>query len=82
MSDRIDRRSFLARGAAAGAGLAVVGTSGGLLAACSSGSGSSSSSAASSVHPNGISTATPKTGGALIFGTEAEEVGFSTTKGK
>ncbi|MBF6557379.1 MAG: hypothetical protein IVW52_14680 [Acidimicrobiales bacterium] len=81
MSDRIDRRSFLARGAAAGAGLAVVGASGGLLAACSSGSGSSSSSAASSDHPNGVTSATPKKGGALIFGTEAEEVGFSTTKG-
>jgi peptide/nickel transport system substrate-binding protein len=81
MSDRIDRRSFLARGAAAGAGIAVVGTSGGLLAACSSGSASSPSSSATGTHPNGISTATPKPGGALTFGTEAEEVGFSPTKG-
>ncbi len=81
MSDRIDRRSFLARGAATGAGLAVVGTSGGLLAACSSGSSSSTSTSASAVHPNGISTSTPKPGGSLTFGTEAEEVGFSPTKG-
>jgi peptide/nickel transport system substrate-binding protein len=81
MSDRIDRRSFLARGAATGAGIAVIGASGGLLAACSSGSGSSSSSTGTGSHPNGISTATPKPGGQLIFGTEAEEKGFSTTQG-
>jgi ABC-type transport system substrate-binding protein len=83
MSDRIDRRSFLARGAATGAGLAVVGTSGGLLAACSSGSssGSGSSSTAAGTHPNGISSATPKPGGQLIFGVDAEEKGFSPTQG-
>ncbi len=79
MSDRIDRRSFLARGAAAGAGIAVVGASGGLLDACSS--GASSSTANTGSHPDGISTATPKRGGQLIFGTEAEEKGFSTTLG-
>jgi len=79
MSDRIDRRSFLARGAVAGVGLAAVGTSGGLLAACSSGSGSSSTTSGASGHPDGISTATPKTGGALVFGTEAEEQGFDPT---
>jgi peptide/nickel transport system substrate-binding protein len=83
MSDRIDRRSFLARGAATGAGLAVIGTSGGLLAACgsSSGSGSGSGNSAPATHLNGVSTATPKLGGQLIFGTEAEETGFSTTLG-
>jgi peptide/nickel transport system substrate-binding protein len=79
MSDRIDRRSFLARGAAAGAGLAVVGASGGLLDACSS--GASSSTANTGGHPDGITSATPKPGGQLIFGTEAEEKGFSTTLG-
>ncbi|MGO8870544.1 MAG: ABC transporter substrate-binding protein [Acidimicrobiales bacterium] len=79
MSDRIDRRSFLARGAAAGAGIAVVGTSGGLLAACSSGSSSSSSSTAS--HPDGVSSASPKQGGQLVFGVDAEEKGFSPTQG-
>ncbi len=83
MSDRIDRRSFLVRGAATGAGIAVIGTSGGLLAACSSGSGSGSASGttATASHSNGISTASPKLGGQLVFGTEAEEKGFSTTQG-
>jgi peptide/nickel transport system substrate-binding protein len=82
MSDRIDRRSFLSRGAVAGAGLAMVGTSGGLLAACSSGSSSSpgTTSGGTGTHPNGISSATPKRGGSLIFGTEAEESGFSPTQ--
>lgn len=76
MPDRIDRRSFLARGAAAGAGIAAVAASGGLLDACSSGASGSTGS-----HPNGVSTATPKKGGQLIFGTEAEEKGFSPTQG-
>ena len=79
MPDRIDRRSFLARGATAGVGIAAIGTSGGILDACSSGSGSSSSTAAD--HPTGVSGATPKKGGQLLFGTEAEEKGFSTTQG-
>jgi peptide/nickel transport system substrate-binding protein len=69
----------LARGAAAGAGIAVVGASGGLLDACSS--GASSSTANTGSHPDGITTAAPKPGGQLIFGTEAEEKGFSTTLG-
>ena len=77
MSDRIDRRSFLARGAATGVGIAVIGASGGALAACSSGASSTSTGS----HPNGITTASPKKGGQLIFGTEAEEKGFSTTQG-
>ncbi len=80
MSDRIDRRSFLVRGAATGVGIAAIGSSGGLLAACSSGSGSTSSTSTGS-HPNGISTATAKKGGQLVFGVDAEEKGFSTTQG-
>ena len=32
-------------------------------------------------HPDGISTATPKKGGQLIFGVEAEEKGFCPTQG-
>src|ERR1035441_10034587 len=79
MSDRIDRRSFLARGAATGAGIATIGTSGGLLAACSSGSGSSKS--ATATHPSGISTSTPRPGGQLIFGVEAEDTSFDPTWG-
>ncbi len=81
--NRIDRRSFLARSAITGASLAAVGIGGSLLDACGSSSSSSSGSSGTptGTHPNGISTSTPKTGGKLIFGTEAEEVGFSTTKG-
>jgi ABC-type transport system substrate-binding protein len=85
MTKRIDRRSFLARGAATGAGVAVVATSGGVLAACSSGSGSgsgtTSGSSGTGSHPDGVSTATPKSGGSLIFGVDAEEKGFSPTQG-
>ncbi len=81
MSDQIDRRSFLARSAVAGAGVAAVATSGGLLAACSSGSSSSSKSSSTGTHPDGVSTATPKAGGTLIFGVDAEEKGFSPTQG-
>ena len=81
MTDRIDRRSFLAKGAVAGAGIAA----GSVLAACgSSGSSSSSTSGSggsSGTHPNGISSATPKTGGSLNFGVDAEEKGFSPTQG-
>ncbi len=81
MSDQIDRRSFLARSAAAGAGVAVVATSGGLLAACSSGSSSSSTTGSTGTHPDGVSSATPKAGGSLTFGVDAEEKGFSPTQG-
>lgn len=78
MPDRIDRRSFLARGAATGVGIAAIGASGGILDACSS---SPSSSSTTGSHPDGISTATPKPGGQLIFGVDAEEKGFSPTQG-
>jgi len=81
MSDRIDRRSFLARGAATGVGIAAIGSAGGLLDACSSSSTSSSSTGSTGTHPNGVTTATPKTGGQLIFGVDAEEKGFYTTQG-
>ncbi len=83
MTDRIDRRSFLARSAVAGAGLAVSGASGGLLSACSSSNSSSSTTAGGSTgsRPDGVSTATPKRGGSLVFGVDAEEKGFSPTQG-
>ncbi len=79
MPDRIDRRSFLARGAATAAGLTAAGGAGGLLEACSSSSAKSSSTTGSShgaTKNNGVSTATPKPGGSLTFATEAEEQGF------
>ncbi len=83
MTDRIDRRSFLAKSAVAGAGLAVAGVSGGLLAACGSSSSSSSTTAAgsSTSRNNGVTSATPKPGGSLVFGVDAEEKGFSPTQG-
>lgn len=83
MTDRIDRRSFLARSAVAGAGLAVAGASGGLLSACSSSNSSSSTTGGGSTgsRPDGVSTATPKRGGSLVFGVDAEEKGFSPTQG-
>jgi peptide/nickel transport system substrate-binding protein len=74
--DRIDRRSFLARGAATAA---VAGGAGGLLDACSSGNKAGNKGGGSSkgvTKNNGVSTATPKPGGSLVFGTEAEEQGF------
>ncbi len=81
MAERIDRRAFLARGAAAGAGVAALGAAGGGLAACGSRSAPESGPSGTSGHPNGVSTATAQKGGQLIFGTEAEEKGFSTTQG-
>jgi ABC-type transport system substrate-binding protein len=86
MTDRIDRRSFLAKSAVTGAGIAVAGASGGLLAACGSSSSSSGSSttsggSSSSSRPDGVTSATPKPGGSLVFGVDAEEKGFSPTQG-
>jgi ABC-type transport system substrate-binding protein len=78
--DRIDRRSFLARGALAAGGVAAAGGAGGLLSACGSGSGGAGSVAGGP--RNGISTATPKSGGALTFGVEAEEQGFDPATGR
>jgi peptide/nickel transport system substrate-binding protein len=76
VSDRIDRRSFLARGALGAAGVAAAGTgAGGLLAACGSGSPSTGTSHTTGSR-DGITSAAPKKGGSLVFGTEAEEQGF------
>ncbi len=79
MPDHIDRRSFLARGLLAAGGVAAAGGAGGLLSACGSGSGGA---ALASGPRDGISTATPKKGGALVFGVEAEEQGFDPATGR
>ena len=76
--DHIDRRSFLSKSMAAAGGVAAAGVAGGALSACGSGSGGGATGGAR----NGISTATPKKGGALNFGVEAEEQGFDPATGR
>jgi ABC-type transport system substrate-binding protein len=72
---KFDRRSLLAGGAAAAAGIA--GASGlglgwdGIAGATTNGPGR-----------NGVSTAKPKKGGTLVFGVDAEEQGFDPTQGR
>jgi peptide/nickel transport system substrate-binding protein len=75
MASKFDRRTLLAGGAAAAAGFA--GASGlglewdGIAGATTNGPGR-----------NGISKATPKKGGSLIFGVDAEEQGFDPTQAR
>lgn len=76
MADGFDRRSFLARGMATAAGVAMAGSAAELLTsegafATTNGKGK-----------NGISTAKPKKGGTLVFGTDAEEQGFNPTQAR
>jgi peptide/nickel transport system substrate-binding protein len=72
MGVQFNRRTLLAGGAATAAGLAAASALGldlgGIAGASPNGPGR-----------NGISTAKPKRGGSLIFGTDAEESGFNPT---
>jgi peptide/nickel transport system substrate-binding protein len=68
MTQPFDRRAFLAGGAALGAGAAILGSTDWAEASVTNGSGR-----------NGVSTAKPKIGGALVFGVDAEEGGFDPT---
>jgi peptide/nickel transport system substrate-binding protein len=70
----LDRRSFLARSAALAAGAAAAGTVGDLAF-----SGSAWAGRTNGRGRNGVSTAKPKTGGSLIFGTDTDEDGFLPT---
>jgi peptide/nickel transport system substrate-binding protein len=74
MGSKFDRRSLLAGGAAAAAGIAGASALDLSLAdmagAITNGPGR-----------NGVSKVTPKKGGSLIFGVDAEEVGFDPTSG-
>src|SRR5580704_11229784 len=75
MASKFDRRTLLAGGAAAAAGFAGVSSLGlgfdGIAGAATNGPGR-----------NGVSRATPKKGGTLTFGVDAEEQGFDPTQGR
>ena len=75
MVSKFDRRSLLMGGAAVAAGFAGASTLGlgwdDIAGASPNGPGR-----------NGVSKATPKKGGSLIFGVDAEEQGFDPTKGR
>ncbi len=62
-----------------GAGLAAVATTGGVIASQRP-ARYRSGAATAGAHPNGVSKARPRRGGSLVFGTEAEEEGFSPTQ--
>jgi peptide/nickel transport system substrate-binding protein len=79
VTDSIDRRSFLARGLAVGAGIAGAGS---LAAACGSSSGSGSGGSTSTAGRNGISTASPQRGGQVVFANEAEINSFDPAAGR
>jgi ABC-type transport system substrate-binding protein len=75
MGATFDRRTLLAGGAASAAGFAAVNAFGldlgGIAGATTNGPGR-----------NGVSTATPKKGGSLVFGVDAEESGFDPTQAR
>jgi peptide/nickel transport system substrate-binding protein len=75
MVSRFDRRQVLLGGAAAAAGVAGAGALGlgldGIASATTNGPGR-----------NGVSTKTPKKGGSLVFGVDAEESGFDPTQAR
>jgi peptide/nickel transport system substrate-binding protein len=75
MGSTFDRRTLLAGGAATAAGIATVNAAGlgfgGIAGAVTNGPGR-----------NGVSTATPKKGGSLVFGVDAEESGFDPTQAR
>lgn len=73
MAGPIDRRSFLTRSALAAAGVVAAGTVGELAI------GGPAWARTNGPGRNGISTAKPKKGGSLVFGTDAEEQGFNPT---
>ncbi|HWD54109.1 MAG TPA: ABC transporter substrate-binding protein [Acidimicrobiales bacterium] len=75
MASKFDRRTLLAGGAAAAAGMA---------GASSLGFGWDDVAGAVTNGPgrNGVSKAKPKKGGSLVFGVDAEEQGFDPTQGR
>ncbi len=75
MVSKFDRRTLLASGAAAAAGFAGASATGlgwdGLAGAVTNGPGR-----------NGVTKQTPKKGGSLVFGVDAEEQGFDPTQAR
>jgi peptide/nickel transport system substrate-binding protein len=73
MASKFDRRTLLAGGAAAAAGFAGASAIGwdDIAGATTNGPGR-----------NGVTKATPKKGGSLVFGVDAEEQGFDPTQGR
>jgi len=73
MASKFDRRTLLAGGAAAAAGFAGASAIGWdeMAGAVTNGPGR-----------NGVTKATPKKGGSLVFGVDAEEQGFDPTQGR
>ena len=73
MTSKFDRRTLLAGSAAAAAGLAGASAIGwdDIAGATTNGPGR-----------NGVTKATPKKGGSLVFGVDAEEQGFDPTQGR
>jgi len=69
-----DRRKFLTRAAATAAGVAAAGAGGELL-----GAGAAFGEGTNGPGRNGVSHATPRKGGSLVFGVDAEEQGFNPT---
>ncbi len=78
MPESIDRRDFLSRGLRTAAGLTVIGGgASGLLAACGSSNTGSSASA-----NTGVSTASPKPGGKVVFGVGSEDNSMDPSTGR
>jgi ABC-type transport system substrate-binding protein len=75
MGSTFDRRTLLAGGAAAAAGIAGASAAGLDLSG-------SAGAATNGAGRNGISKKTPKKGGALVFGVDAEEQGFDPTQAR
>jgi ABC-type transport system substrate-binding protein len=74
----MDRRSFLARSAAAAAGVMAAGVAGDLLLS----QGIAGAEVTNGPGRNGISKAKPRKGGSVVFGTTTESTGFNASSSR
>ncbi|MGB7052767.1 MAG: ABC transporter substrate-binding protein [Acidimicrobiales bacterium] len=74
--DRLSRRTFLTRSAAAGGAVALGAAAGSALAGCGNSGASSTTTLPPSSGKGGVNTKNPVRGGSLTFGTVAEIDGF------